>query len=403
MSVKSTPTQYPGVRKVSQGKYWVRVKVKDPRTGKTREIDRVLEAARASEAAALREQLRKEVLDPRSDLGARPRMRELALSWLDGKLSELRPSTRRHYADVLDNHILPPLGDVFLDALTATDIVRWRDALPGAPASINTRLRLLKTLLADVTHEHGLPNPAARVSGVREPKRTKPRTVKVTSMPRCPANRLTAPELAAVLSQLRELTPQWYPLMLVLAVTGARWGEVAALCWEHVDLEAGVLRFEQASWRGHVDGTKTDVIKVVPMPPLLVDVLRVHRRELVSRQAKGLAAGWVFPSRVGRPHADPSAIRKPLAAALEAAEVGRWVTPHGLRRSFNNLVRQVAAGEVVRSMTGHVTEAMTEHYSHIELDEKRVAQEAALRLLVACPTPGGVPGGVSPEATKKPG
>ena len=134
-----------------------------------------------------------------------------------------------------------------------------------------------------------------------------------------------------------------------------------------------------------------------------VNVLREHRRQLVSRQAKGLGAGWVFPSRVGKPHADPSAIRKPLAAALEAAGVGRWVSPHGLRRSFNNLVRQVAAGEVVRSMTGHVTEAMTEHHSHIELDEKRAAQEAALRLVVvAAPCAGGVRGGVSPEATKNP-
>jgi hypothetical protein len=38
---------------------------------------------------------------------------------------------------------------------------------------------------------------------------------------------------------------------------------------------------------------------------------------------------------------------------------------HGFRRTFNNLPRQVASGEVVRSMTGHVTERMTEHYSHV--------------------------------------
>ena len=32
---------------------------------------------------------------------------------------------------------------------------------------------------------------------------------------------------------------------------------------------------------------------------------------------------------------------------------------------MNNLLRQVAQGEVVRAVTGHVTERMTEHYSHV--------------------------------------
>jgi hypothetical protein len=39
----------------------------------------------------------------------------------------------------------------------------------------------------------------------------------------------------------------------------------------------------------------------------------------------------------------------------------------------NNLLRQQAQGEVVRSVTGHVTERMTEHYSHLSRDEKSTA------------------------------
>ena len=54
---------------------------------------------------------------------------------------------------------------------------------------------------------------------------------------------------------------------------------------------------------------------------------------------------------------------------------------HGLRFTINNLLRQVAPGEVVRSITGHVSAEMTEHYSHIEDDEKREAQRRALQLV----------------------
>ncbi len=35
---------------------------------------------------------------------------------------------------------------------------------------------------------------------------------------------------------------------------------------------------------------------------------------------------------------------------------------------------------VVRSITGHVTERMTEHYSHIETEEKQQAVNSVLRL-----------------------
>jgi hypothetical protein len=57
----------------------------------------------------------------------------------------------------------------------------------------------------------------------------------------------------------------------------------------------------------------------------------------------------------------------------------------------NNLLRQVASGEVVRSMTGHVTERMTQHYSHVSHKEKRVALNTVLELV----SPGGSEGGTT--------
>jgi integrase len=57
------------------------------------------------------------------------------------------------------------------------------------------------------------------------------------------------------------------------------------------------------------------------------------------------------------------------------------LTVHGLRRTMNNLLRQVTHGEVVRSVTGHVTERMTEHYSHIGADEKSSAVAKVLQLV----------------------
>jgi hypothetical protein len=59
---------------------------------------------------------------------------------------------------------------------------------------------------------------------------------------------------------------------------------------------------------------------------------------------------------------------------------GRF-TVHGFRRTFNNLARQVAGEIVTRSITGHVTQAMTEHYSHVGREEKLAAAGSVERLV----------------------
>ena len=55
------------------------------------------------------------------------------------------------------------------------------------------------------------------------------------------------------------------------------------------------------------------------------------------------------------------------------------VTTHGLRRTFNNEVRREAGEIVARSITGHVTQAMTEHYSHVDRAEKLAAVSSIAR------------------------
>ena len=72
----------------------------------------------------------------------------------------------------------------------------------------------------------------------------------------------------------------------------------------------------------------------------------------------------------------PSSARKPLlAAAIEAGLAVR------VGDEVIGKVRRVAEGMVQRSITGHVTEAMAEHYDSVALREKRAALSSALRLV----------------------
>jgi len=369
---------------VSDGRFRVRIKALDPKTGKLKEVKKVLAAATAAEAASAKEELRLEFEAGRTQ-AHRLRLTAYASSWLTGKLRVLKPSTANRYAQALDLHILPVLGDHYLDAIEPIDIVRWRDGQEGKSASVNGRLRILKTLLRDAVAELGLPRDAsARVHALRE------------AHSECGPNRLTAEQLAKVLHAFRDHETHWYPLFLFLALTAARVSEGTALRWEDVDFEEAVVHICRAHWKGIVGTTKTGSSRTVPLPTILADTLKDHRRRLIEAQAPGLASGYVFLSKKGT-IIRGSSLQKPLERALGKAGIADRFTIHGFRRTFNNLLRQATTGEVVRSMTGHVTERMTEHYSHVEVDEKHKAVNAVLHLVSTAKS--GTLGGRSAEAT----
>jgi integrase len=65
-------------------------------------------------------------------------------------------------------------------------------------------------------------------------------------------------------------------------------------------------------------------------------------------------------------------------AALKDAGLTKRITPHMMRKLFNDVLRTSGVDKVTRkAITGHVTDEMTEHDSRVRLDEKRTAMEAA--------------------------
>ena len=360
-------SRYPGIQRLSAGRYQVRVTWIDPKTGKKKDQKKVIAAASMSEASSQRELLRSELLTSGTTLRERLRLGEYASSWMRGKIPTLKPSTRDKYAGMLDQHILPALGDHYLDAISPQDVILWRDAQGGEASTVNSRLRVLRALLRDAQADLGLPrDPCARV-------RTIPEEPPV-------GNRLKPEDLQRVLAYLRENEPGWYPLFLTMALTGARFGEVSALEWDDIDEDAEVIWIRRAQWQGRVGTTKTGKVRDVPLPPLLKDVLKHHRQRLIRNQAPGLSEGLVFPSRVGTYRRNAS-LRKPLGRALQAAGIDDRFTLHGFRRTWNNLLRQVSSSAITQSMIGHETEEMFLHYSHIERGEKHSAVERALALV----------------------
>jgi integrase len=156
-------------------------------------------------------------------------------------------------------------------------------------------------------------------------------------------------------------------LIHVLAYTGLRWGEAAALQVAEVDLMRRRIHVSRAmaEVRGRaVLGTPKDhEVRNVPVPAFLVDELAVH---IAGRPADALVftapgGGFLRNGNFRRNFFDAAAVR----AGVEG------ITPHGLRHTAASLA--IASGAtvvLVQRMLGHSSPTVTlDVYAHLFSDD----------------------------------
>lgn len=343
-----------GIRQLGRNCWAIRVKRIDARTGRVRNRKATVTGTKA-DAIRKRDELRDELAaaDAKHE---RMRLAVFAAAWLERR-NTLKGSTRRKYRVEL-SHIVPELGELYVDAIVPSDIAAYivRRLEVAAGNTVLNELRLLRTIAKDSVAE-GL---ATRYwcERVRAPN--------VSHYDDANPNLLTPAQGELVLAHV---SLRWLGMLTFIITTGVRFGEASALRWEDVDVCAGLVRIRRGNDRGIETTVKTKgsdrTVAVIP------EVL-----ELVGMQRD---RGLVFPTRRGTMHRG-SPLRAVLDKACAAARVPR-VTTHGLRRTFNNEGRQVASREVLKATTGHATDEMVGHYSHVGADEKTaLARAVATRL-----------------------
>ena len=385
MRRSGTATKYPGVLRVGPKTYRVRAKVKDPRTGKRKEIDRLLTDVTLQQAARKRGALLRELEGQTAAVGERVRVGEFARSWMRSKALKLDQGTSERYATALDLHILPALGDFYFDALASRDVQAWVDAklvevIPGrqrpySVQSVQGWFRVLRTMTRDAVEELELRrDPTRRISfpEAREPDQ---------------ANALTAEELRAFISAMWQLFPQHLALTVLLAYTGLRFCHASALRWEDWDEAKGLLRVVPKQVRGRVGpiSRKKPAPRLYPVGKELAAVLGEHRVWLEVNSWPGRQEGFMFPSSNGKLRSQ-SSMSKAWKRCLTEVGIKRRFTIHGLRYTFTDLVRQANVDPVVRrAMTGHVTKVMQQHYSSVQMTEMRDAVNGVHQLAPLTP------------------
>jgi integrase len=320
--------------------------------------------------------------------GASVTLGVFATAWIKERPG-LRPKTVQLYGGLLRLHIEPTLGLLALGDLNPAQIRRWRADLLEAgvgPVTVAKAYRLLRAVLGTAVTDRLIRENPCQIKGAS-----------TECSPERPV--LTVAQVYAIADAM----PKRYRVLVLLATFASmRWGELAALVREDVDLGAGTVQIRVALVE-LVDGSlvvgppkSAAGRRVVSLPSFVVAELRRHLADYVGRAP----TAPVFPGPKGallrRSNFQQHWRRALLAAGVPAVHF------HDLRHTGNTLTAHAGAtlSDLMTRM-GHSTTRAARIYLHTTSARDRVVADALGKLVEAERKPGpesiGHTAGTDPE------
>lgn len=340
---------------------------------------------------------------------------ELAERYVERGTVDLAPRWAAHVGSLLEKHVLPALGARMVSSLRPLDLEEYRAARVVAGAAPGTANRETSCILRVLSWSerndfieaspirHGrierLPeNPRETYFTVEEwtalstafdnPQAWERDRAKVRKLgpvlqrPGKTARRFGGgprPESKASHAH-RERLRATMDVFRALLLTGSRLGEIVALTWQDVDLEAGRL---------HVFQPKVKRAKVLALSGEL--------RELLESQVRGIVAAPVFQRPGGGPW-EAAHLQRAFATAKRLAGVRAELRIHDLRHTAASWLTIAGTSERrVRDVLGHTDARMTARYSHLAPEHLQEAVDVLGRLSSG----GKVPQGVAPASRER--
>lgn len=259
----------------------------------------------------------------------------------------------------LDRYILPMFGKMLLREIKASDISRWVFKLELSNQTRNHILYTLRIILDEAVFQELIDfNPVRNCKPFADNHRKRDIFTLEEINTLFPVDDVKAIMIWG--------TWYWFTFFYLLLTSGLRSGEARALLWRHVVWEEKaitVLHAVKAS--GEIGDTKTGEARAVFLPTRTINQLLFFKGITPYDEDDEL----IFPSSRGngREPMNKKTPLKPFRKGLEAAGISgsdRNLVVHSLRHTYNSRMRRVLPDAVLRALTGHRTEAMTERYDH---------------------------------------
>jgi integrase len=284
-------------------------------------------------------------------------------SWLDAIEYDLATNTHVRYTGLMNQHVIPRVGNVQLAKLTPQHLTQIYQAVRGEGLSAQTTLHVHRALHTALNY------------GVKVTKDLSENVASRLKAPRVERRVSTSitPEKVRTLIEAARDTRLDVPVMLA-ALTGLRRGELLALKWATVNLDKGSLYVAEAleHTRGHGVAFKAPKSRtsrrVLPLAPECVVLLQAHKEAQDAVKANAGEAytdlDLVFPNPDGAPW-------PPDSFSVQFGKLARTVgcqgfRLHDLRHAFATLMLADSVSiREVSDMLGHSSKSLTlSTYAH---------------------------------------
>lgn len=278
-------------------------------------------------------------------------------SWVAEVLSHLKPSTKLAAEGHLRKHIIPQLGSLRLDELTAERQQQFVTRL-SATVSRKTLLNVLGTLSSMLGKAEAWGYVTATVN---RKQLTLPRSMKARR------RFFTADEICRIVEAAQEPLGT---ICFLAALTGLREGELFGLKVADLDFERKLIHVRRSVWRGKIQSTKSESsVRELHMPEALEARLRQYLKTWRPN-----TSDLLFPSRRGTPINPNHVVPRKFHPLLDKLGIER-AGFHAFRHSHSSLLIELGAPvTVAQAQLGHSDLATTLNvYSHVIPQSQRDA------------------------------
>lgn len=308
------------------------------------------------------------------NLEENPQFGEFAVMWYTVyKKPNIQQATQEYYKNVLNNHILPYIGNMHIRDITSMHIIALMNDLADKSKELNRKtLQTLRNIFD------------AAVDNNLIAKSPVPITLKPGGKAGEKKESLSRANEEILLEALKGTRA--YPFVFIALNTGMRRGEICGLKWDCVNLDEGVIAVRRNLVFNDTSSTLNEYLKTdcsvrdLPITPALEAELRemkantnsmfvLHADNGGPMTRSSFRALWEC---VNRRKADPT--KKPRYGSVERC-IDFDVTPHLLRHTF--LTRCFENGldlKEVQYLAGHKTPELTMRiYLHYQQEERKKA------------------------------
>jgi integrase len=183
----------------------------------------------------------------------------------------------------------------------------------------------------------------------------------------------------ATMESERRLRPAVADAIRIIAMTGARCGEITGLRQKHVELKGGRIVLPPSR---HKTGRKTGKPRIIHLP--------AAAQQIIARQPEGSLDAFVFSPSKG---AGPVSLTKPWRTIRAEAGLPGGIGLHGLRHSLATLLAVGGAqAPEIMSTLGHRQLSTTTRYLHFaDTARAALAERAAAPALAGMAAATGAP------------